>query len=73
MAASLTRLKGEVEGFEHDGHRRMADIGRKRMERTQQGLANVKTIIKTIKAEGTLQWTGSKIPAGCWQRRGSGV
>jgi integrase len=53
MAASLTCLKGEVEGFEHDGHRRMADIGRKRMERTQQGLANVKTIIKTIRAKGS--------------------
>ena len=60
MAASLTRLKGEVEGFEHDGHRRMADIGRKRMERTQQGLANVKTIIKTIKAEGTFSGQARK-------------
>jgi integrase len=60
MAASLTRLKGEVEGFEHDGHRRMADIGRKRMERTRQGLANVKTIIKTIRAEGTFSGQARK-------------
>lgn len=52
MASTLSRLQAEVAAFEEKGQVRMAEIGRMRMGRTEEGVANLATIIRTIKTEG---------------------
>ncbi|MDG2570544.1 tyrosine-type recombinase/integrase [Vibrio parahaemolyticus] len=52
MASGLKRLQAEVADFEQKGQLRMAEIGRRRIGRTEDGMANLATIISTIKTEG---------------------
>jgi hypothetical protein len=52
MTETLDRLAAEVAEHERHGRSRMADIGRKRMTRMEEGLANVATITATIRSEG---------------------
>jgi integrase len=52
MTATLDRLISEVAEHEQNGRLRMAEIGRKRIIRIQEQLANVVNITTTIKSEG---------------------
>ena len=50
---TVARLQTEVESYERDGKTRMAEIGRKRLDRSRQALEHVGTIVGTIKDKGT--------------------
>jgi integrase/recombinase XerD len=52
MTSTLRRLLAEVADLEGKGQLRMAEIGRKRIERTEEGMANIATIVSAIKTEG---------------------
>lgn len=53
IAKNIERLTLEIAGFHQQGRKRMAEIGEKRVANNDELLANVTTIIETIKTEGS--------------------
>ena len=66
LGRTISRLQAEVEGYERGGKTRMAEIGRKRLDRSRKALEHVGTIVAAIKDKGAFHGSEPK------QRRSGG-
>lgn len=53
MIDMAQRLRGEVDNLKSEGKARLSEIGAARLDRAERGIANVGTILRAIKTEGT--------------------
>jgi len=57
LSENVERLRAEADAFEATGRAKSAEIGRKRMERSEAALASVNCILSAIKSKGVYRGT----------------